>query len=94
MSEITELTKKYQTIQKDLEEAKTLRTQLEERKKNVEKQLTTLVDKIKAQGYDPKNLKKIRDEKVEELTKLVTEKESEVKEVLNKLKTIDVETSL
>jgi uncharacterized protein (UPF0335 family) len=79
MAEITDLTKKYQAIQKDLESAKTLRTQLEERKKSVEKQLTTLVDKIKAQGYEPKNLKKIRDEKVEELTKLVAEKEAEVR---------------
>lgn len=94
MSEITELTKKYQTIQKDLDTAKDLRTRLEERKKNVEKQLTTLVEKIKAQGYEPKSLKDIRDKKVQELTKLVTEKEKEVKEVLDKLKTIDVETSL
>lgn len=94
MSEINDLTKKYQSIQKDLDSAKTLRTQLEERKKSVEKQLTGLLDKIKTAGYDPKNLKKIRDEKVAELTKLVAEKETEVKDVLSKLKNIDVETSL
>jgi len=94
MSEITELTKKYQNIQKDLDTAKDLRTRLEERKKNVEKQLTSLVEKIKGQGYEPKNLKDIRDKKVQELSKLVTEKEKEVKEVLDKLKAIDFETSL
>ena len=94
MSEINDLSEKYKAIQEDLEEAKTLRTQLEERKKSVEKQLTTLLEKIKTQGYDPKKLKQIRDEKVSELEKLVTEKETEVKDVLDKLKKIDVETSL
>lgn len=93
MSDIDDLTKKYQNIQKDLEMAKTLKTQLEERKKNVEKQLQGLLDKIKSQGYDPKKLKEVRDEKVEELKNLVSNKETEVKEVLDKLKKIDEETS-
>jgi len=94
MAELNELVTKYQTIQKSIEQSKDLKSRLEERKKNVHKQLSTLLEKIKAQGYDPKNLKDIRDKKIEELEKLVKEKEQEVKEVYEKLKAIDIETSL
>lgn len=94
MASLDELTTKYQTIQKSIQQAKDLKARLEERKSSTEKQLKALVDKIKAQGYDIKNLKEVRDEKVAELEKLVKEKEVEVKEVLTKLKEIDLETSL
>lgn len=94
MATLAELTVKYQTIQKSIEQAKDLKARLEERKKNTEKQLTALVDKIKTAGYDPKKLKEIRDKKLTELQTLVVDKEKEVKDVLEKLKLIDTETSL
>ncbi len=94
MAELNELVSKYQNIQKSIEQSRDLKARLEERKKNVHKQLSTLLDKIKAQGYDPKNLKEIRDQKIQELETLVKEKEQEVKEVHEKLKAIDIETSL
>lgn len=94
MATLAELTTKYQSIQKSIEQAKDLKARLEERKKNTEKQLTALVEKIKAAGYDPKKLKEIRDKKLAELQELVAEKEKEVKEVLEKLRAIDSETSL
>jgi len=94
MAELNELVSKYQNIQKSIEQSRDLKARLEERKKNVHKQLRTLLDKIKSQGYDPKNLKEIRDQKIQELENLVKEKEQEVKEVHEKLKAIDIETSL
>ncbi len=94
MAELNELVSKYQNIQKSIEQSRDLKARLEERKKNVHKQLSTLLDKIKSQGYDPKNLKEIRDQKIQELENLVKEKEQEVKEVHEKLKAIDIETSL
>lgn len=94
MAELNDLVVKYQNIQQQIEMSKDLKSRLEERKKNVHKQLSALLEKIKAQGYDPKNLKEIRDAKIAELENLVKEKEQEVKEVFEKLKQIDVETSL
>ena len=91
---LDELSSRYQVIQKNIEKAKSLKITLEERKKSTEKQLRTLIDKIKAAGYDSKNLKDVRDTKLAELKKLVEEKEKEVKEVLSKLQAIDMETSL
>lgn len=94
MSELNDLSAKYQKILKDVGAAKELKTRLEERKKTAQKQLSGLVDKIKAQGYDPKNLKDVRDKKVKELSDLVAKAEKEVVEVFEKLKSIDIETSI
>ena len=94
MPTIDELTRRYDVVQKGIEQAKDLRSRLEERKKNAEKQLQALIDKLKSQGYDPKNVKAIRDQKIAELDTLLTEKDKELKDVLQKLKEIDMETSL
>lgn len=94
MPTIEELSKRYEVVQKGIDQAKDLKSRLEERKKNSEKNLQTLIDKLKAAGYDPKNIRAVRDQKKEELENLLTEKDAEMKEVLARLKAIDLETSV
>ena len=94
MSDIETLTKKYNQIQDSIKKASDLRSRLDERKASTEKRLKALVEKIQGQGYDPKNLKEIRDKKEAELKTLLTEKEKEVTDVLGKLQSIDLDTAL
>lgn len=94
MPTIDELSKRYDTVQKGIDQAKDLKSRLEERKKNSEKQLQALIGKITALGYDPKKIKEVRDQKIADLDQLLTEKDQELKEVMAKLRAIDVETSI
>lgn len=93
MENVKELSDKYQTLLKNIEQANSMKVRLEERKKAAEKNLRALVQKVSDAGYDIKNLDKIREEKTAELKELIETKEKELTEVMSRLKAIETETS-
>lgn len=93
METVKELSEKYQTLLKNIEQANEMKVRLEERKKAAEKNLRALVQKVSDAGYDIKNLDKIREEKTSELKKLIETKEKEIVQVMLRLKSIETETS-
>jgi len=93
MQTVKELSEKYQSLLKNIEQANEMKVRLEERKKAAEKNLRALVQKVTEAGYDIKNLDKIREEKIAELKNLVETKEKEITEVMSRLNSISAETS-
>jgi len=62
----------------------------EERHKTERERLEALVKEITAKGYDPKKLSEILEQKTEELTKLLAEKETGMKAASEKLQALEV----
>jgi hypothetical protein len=93
METVKELSEKYQTLLKNIEQANQMKVRLEERKKAAEKNLRALVQKVSDAGYDIKNLDKIREEKTSELKNLIETKEKELIQVMTRLQSIETETS-
>ncbi len=83
-------TERYQKIKEDVNTISNQKIRLEERFNNEKINLEKLLKEIKKKGYDPKKLSSIREEKENELQKLLTDLEKEVEETKQKLNLIEV----
>lgn len=81
---------KFENIKKQLNSLSDKKIRVEERLKNEKTQLETLLTEIKSKGYDPKKLATIKQEKQEEVDKLIQELESGIQEAETKLNAIEV----
>jgi len=80
---------KFNDLKKKISNLSDLKIRYEERYKTEMSNLENLVKEIKAKGYDPQNLTKIKKEKEEQLQALLNELELATKEASEKLSQIE-----
>ena len=91
-----DLTKRITEIQQKSQSLNEKKIRLQERLRSEKKKLTDLVKQIKEKGYDPKDLKKIKEQKEQELDKsLKTIEETLIKaeEILSEIESADEGTN-
>ena len=90
------LTERITEIQQKSQSLNETKIRLEERLRSEKKKLEDLVKQIKDQGYNPKDLKKIRQEKEQELTKAVETIEEmliKAEKTLTEIETVNEESN-
>ena len=90
------LTERITEIQQKSQSLNETKIRLEERLRSEKKKLADLVKQIKDQGYNPKDLKKIRQEKEQELTKAVETIEEmliKAEKTLTEIETVNEESN-
>lgn len=80
---------KFIDLNKKADDLKTKKIRIEEQYKSKESELRRLILEIKNAGYEPKNLKKVIEEKSEEINKKIKEFESQLNDLSKKLFTIE-----
>ena len=81
---------RFQKLEESIDSLKSRKIRLEERFNAKREKLEALVNEITEKGYDPKNLATIKQEKEEELKRVLDEIEKSVEEVAEKLNAIEV----
>jgi len=79
---------RYMVLQKKVEELKSQKIRLEEQHKNKKQALTEIVEKIKALGIEPNQLKTVIAEKENEIMDKLNSFEKEVEDVSRQLSSI------
>ena len=80
---------RFMKLQEEAEDLKTRKIRLEEQCKAKEQELRALIEEIKAEGYDPKQLKKTIEEMEKQLDKDIAEFETGLQEASKELSAIE-----
>lgn len=81
---------RYKKLDEEIQRLKGEKIRFEERFNNKKQRLEQLISEITEKGYNPKNLASIKEEKENELNKILEEIEEGVKKITEKLNTIEV----